>query len=211
MSRTFSYESLADVAEGELVRRLLADAHWRSRLLGLHGIPTDGNDYPEVLLDDLGKKGDIDILVVNPSRPEFATAVQAKRIKVAAQTFQTGKPNRLVAVAELHRQTNLLVELGFWQVFSYAIVVVDSRTNNQGEYRYDGLTTELRTTINDSLTTEGLHQDAGFIRFELAQPIDHYPLGAGTFSTRLLRAPTVRPQPANVTKWVSRVVAERDA
>jgi len=211
MSHTFSHESLADVAEGDLVRRLLADAHWRSRLLGLHGIPDDANDYPEVLLDDLGKKGDIDILVVNPSRPEFATAVQAKRIKVAAQTFQTGKPNRLVAVAELHRQTNLLVELGFWQVFSYAIVVVDSRTNNQGEYRYDGLTTELRTTINDSLTTEGLHQDAGFIRFELAQPIDHYPLGAGTFSIRLLRAPTLRPQPANVTNWVSRVVAERDA
>lgn len=210
MAHTFSHHSLADVPEGELVRRLLADAHWRSRLLGLHGIPTDANDYPEVLLDDLGK-GDVDILVVNPSRPEFATAVQAKRIKVAAQTFQTGKPNGLVAVAELHRQTNLLIELGFWQVLSCAIVAVDSRTNNQGEYRYDGLTTELRTTIDDSLTTEGLHQDAGFIRFELVQPIDHYPLGAGTFSIRLLRAPTVRPQPANVTKWVSRVVAERDA
>lgn len=210
-SQTFSHESLAGVPEPKLVRRLLADAHWRSRLLGLHGIPTDANDYPEVLLDDLGKKGDVDILVVNPSRPEFATAIQAKCIKVAAQTFQTGKPNRLVAVAKLHRQTNLLVELGFWQVLCYAIVAVDSRTNNKGEYRYDGLTAELRKTINDSLTTEGLHQDAGFIRFELAQPIDHYPLGAGTFFMRQLRASTVRPQSANVTNWVNRVVAERDA
>jgi len=124
-SQTFSHDSLAGVPEPELVRRLLADTHWRGRLLGLHGIPTDANNYPEVLLDDLGKKGDVDILLVNPSRPEFATAIQAKRIKVAAQTFQTGKPNRLVAVAELHRQANLLVELGFWQVLCYAIVAVE--------------------------------------------------------------------------------------
>ena len=210
-SQIFSHESLAGIPEPELVRRLLADSHWRSRFVGLHGIPTDANDYREVLLDGLGKKGDVDILVVNPSRPEFATAIQTKRIKVATQTFQTGKPNRLVAIAELYRQTNILVELGFWQVLCYAIITVDSRMNNNGEYRYDGLTTDLRTTINASLSTEGLHQDAGFVRFELAQPIDHYPLGAGTFSTTLLRGSTVRPQSANVTNWVNRVVAERDA
>ena len=211
MTQTLTNESLADIDEGDLVQRLLADPHWRSRLLGLYEFPTSLRDYPQVLHDELGKKGDIDILVVDPAQPQFATCAQVKRIKVTAHTFQTGKPNKLAEVAKLHEQSNRLVELGFWQVFSFALVVVDSRANNQGEYRYDGLNTELRNKINDSLTTEGLHRHAGFVRIELVQPIDHYPLGAGTFSSRLLRAPTIQPQPVNVTAWVSRIVAERNA
>lgn len=210
MTQVLSNESLVTIDEGKLVQRVLADSHWRRRLLGLHEIPDNARDYPEVLHDDLGKRGDIDILVVDPTRPQFATGVQVKRVKVTAQTFQTGKPNKLAAITELHEQANRLVELGFWQVFSYALIVVDSRANNQGEHRYDGLTTKLRAKIDESLTTESLHPHAGFVRFELVQPIDHYPLGAGTFSTRLLRAATVQSQPANVTKWVIRVVAEHD-
>lgn len=211
MTQTLTRESLAGIGEGDLVKRLLADPHWRSRLLGLHGIPTNARDYSGVLHNDLGKKGDIDILVVDPAKPQFATSVQIKRIKVTAQTFQTGKPNKLAELAKLHEQSNRLVELGFWQVYSYALVVVDSRANNRGEYRYDGLTVDLRTKINDSLTTEGLHQYGGFVHFELVQPIDHYPLGAGTFSVRLIRAATIQPQAASVTAWVSRIATELDA
>ena len=211
MSSPYSAESLAEVPEGDLVRRLLSDRHWRDRILRIHGIPENVNDYPEVLHDELGKQGDIDILVVDPMQPEFATAIQVKRVKVSARTFQTGRPNRLAAMAELHRQTSLLVELGFWQVFSYAFVMVDSREQNQGEYTFDGLTSELRATIASAITTTGLHASAGLIQFELTQPMDDSPLGTGTFFSRSLRMPTVQQQPERVTTWVGRVVAERDA
>ena len=211
MNESSTHESLADIAEGDLVQRLLADQHWRSRLLGLHGIPKNARDYPEVLHDDLGRKGDIDILVVDPAQPQFATCVQIKRIKVSARTFQNGKPNKLAEITKLHKQSNCLVELGFWQVLSYALVVVDSRKNNQGEYRYDGLTSGLRSKIDESLTANGLHQNAGFVRFDFVQPIDDFPLGAGTFSSRVLRSATVQQQPASITAWVSGKISEHDA
>jgi hypothetical protein len=202
-------QSLAEIPEGELVRRLLGEPHWQERFVGIHGIPDDARAYPEIPLDGLERKGDIDILLVDPSHPEFATVVQVKRIKVKAQTFASGRPNKLDAFDELKQQTNLLVDLGFAQVFSFAIVVVDSRAQNNGEYRFDGLTPALRDMIGSSLSLDGLATRAGVMHYEIVQPIDDPPLTTATSSSRLLRMPQVVSQPDAITAWVARVVEER--
>ena len=82
--------SLADVPEGHLVKSLLSDAHWRSRVIGLHGIPDDVIDYLEVPLNGLRQlQGDIDILLVPPGRPDRATAIQVNDlILVAGKTWR---------------------------------------------------------------------------------------------------------------------------
>jgi hypothetical protein len=129
---TLREPSLVDIPESELVRRLLTDPHWQQRIVGIHGIPDDARPYPEVSLDGLDAKGDIDILLVAPLHPQFATAIQVKRIKVKDTTFVSGTPNKLEALDELKRQANLLADLGFAQVFSFAMVVVDSRKHNNG-------------------------------------------------------------------------------
>ena len=201
MTGPLSHESLADIPEGDLVHRILSDSHWRSRILRIDGIP-EASVYREVPLDGLGAQGDIDILVSESAIPECATGIQVKRVKVSANTFQTGKPNRVSALPELHRQANLLVQLGFWQVFSYVLVVVDSRAQNKGAFTFEGLTNELRRTIRNAISSGGLHTHAGLIEFELAQPMDDYPLGTGTFFSRIHRMPTPTPQSEAVTKWL---------
>jgi hypothetical protein len=125
----FTSESIADVPEGALVRRLLADDHWVGRVFGLDGIPRDARLFPEELLTGIGE-GDIDVLAVVPNFPEFATAIQIKRVKVSNSTFVTGASNGLRALTELIEQTNRLVRLGFSQVFAFWFVVVDSRVAN---------------------------------------------------------------------------------
>jgi hypothetical protein len=203
--------SLADISEGELVVSMLSEPRWRQLLVGLHGIPDNVRHYPEVQLATLGKKGDIDILLVAPGRPEFATAIQVKRVKVAAATFANGKSNKLDALEELKRQTNLLVDLGFAQVFCFVIVVVDSRIQSGGLYRFDGLTPELRRTIEGSLSTEGLAKRIGLVHYQIVQPMDDVPLNMGTFSAKSLRMPEVAAQPQLITTWVAQVVEQRDA
>lgn len=203
--------SLAEIPEGELVRFLLADPHWRQRLVGLHGIPSDAVHYTEVPLTALGKKGDIDILLVGPGHSEFATAIQVKRIKVSTMTFACGKPNKLDALEELKKQTNLLVDLGFAQVFCFAIVVVDSRVRNGSAYRFDGLTRELRRTIDNALSTEGLASRAGLVRYEIVQPLDFPPLTTGTFFSNALRMPEIAAQPQAITAWVTQIVQQVNA
>ena len=78
-------ESIAEIPEADLVRRLLADTYWRDRFLNIHGIPDRANTYPEVMLEPLGAMGDIDILAVDPNAPHFATGIQVKRVKVAVE------------------------------------------------------------------------------------------------------------------------------
>ena len=102
MQQPLVHQSLASIPEGDLVKRLLSVPHWRERLLKIYGIPDDSVPHREVLLNSLGKEGDIDILLVSASRPDFTTAIQVKRIKVDARTFISGKPNRLSALSELH-------------------------------------------------------------------------------------------------------------
>jgi hypothetical protein len=203
--------SLADIPESKLVRSLLADPHWQQRIIGIHGIPDDARAFPEVPLDGLERKGDIDILLADPLHPEFATVVQVKRIKVKAETFASGTPNRLDAFNELKKQTNLLADLGFAQVFAFAMVVVDSRTRNNGEYRFDGLTPALRDTIASSLSLDGFAERIGAMHYEFVQPLDDAPLTSGTYSGKPLRMPQVARQPDAVTAWVAQVVEERIA
>lgn len=204
----FKESSIAEIEESALVQRLLADPHWRQRILGIEGIPDNVRAYPEVVLEGLGRKGDIDILLVDPLHPEFATAAQVKRIKVKAETFASGKPNKIDELDKLKRQTNLLVDLGFAQVFSFALVVVDSRTRNSGKYCFDGLTPALRDLIADSLSLDGLANRAGMMHYEFVQPVDDVPLTSGTYSGKLLRMPQKISQPEIITAWVARVIAE---
>ncbi len=207
----FEYASLAELEEGPLVNAILADRDYRWRFLAIPGLPENPEVLTELDLRKLGVSGDIDLLAVNREIPEHAAAIQVKRIKVTSSTFQSGKPNKLAALNELYRQTNLLVELGFAQVLSYAIVVVDSRAQNAGSLIYNGLTESLKTTINDALTGEGLHSVAGLTKFEIVQSMDDRPLGAGTFAGLPIRPPGFQTQSAKVTKWVIEMLEERDA
>jgi len=203
------FESLASVSESDLIRRLLADPHWSERILRLHGIPGDVKYYPEVPLSGLAARGDVDILAVDPENPHLATAIQAKRVRVSARSFEPdGRPNKLSEIPKQNRQTSLLVDLGFWQVFSFVFVVVDSRVRNLGGFGFEGLTQSLRRQIDAGVSTEGLHQSAGCIVYELTQPQEDHPLSTGTFFGRISRMPTTQPQSAAVTRWVTQACTD---
>ena len=93
------HRSIADLEEKDLIQQLIADEHWRHRLIGLHGIPVDSVLYPEVPLEGLQDlEGDIDLLLVPPRKPEYSTAIQVKRIKVSDSSFATDAPNNLSKV-----------------------------------------------------------------------------------------------------------------
>lgn len=197
--------SIADIDEGDLISQLLADIQWHSRITGVHGIPSDSLAYLEVPLVGLPgePKGDIDILLVPPGRPDEAIAVQAKRVKISARTFVSGVPNKLGELETLWRQSELLANIGFSRVFSFVFVVADSREKNQGRYSYSGLTKELASLIKARISPQKLDERVGLVNFELVQPLDDRPLGAGTFRGQALRLARRAAQPADVTEWVN--------
>ena len=65
-------QSLASIPEDSLVQHLLSDRHWRSRLLGIRGIPDDVLTIQLVLLVGApgGFEGDVDILLCAKNQPK---------------------------------------------------------------------------------------------------------------------------------------------
>jgi hypothetical protein len=150
-------------------------------------------------------RGDVDILLVVPGRPDLATAIQVKRIKVGAAALRTRRPNKLHELKKGVRQANVLARIGFSQVYLYVFVVVDSREQNAGRISYDGPSSELRSLIRQVISPRGLDQRVGLIHFEFVQPMDDEPLGSGTYGADLVRLAESMAQPPEVTTWVAQL------
>ncbi len=202
-----THTSIAAISEASLIDLLIRDRHWRSRVLGIQGIHSDSTPFQSVPLSGLpGKpRGDVDILLVVPGRPDLATAIQVKRIKAGAAAIRTGRPNKLYELKKGVRQANVLARIGFLQVYLYVFVVVDGREQNAGRISYDGLSPELRSLIGQVISPSGLDQRAGLIHYEFVQPMDDEPLGIGTYGGHLVRLAESMAQPPEVTTWVAQL------
>ena len=200
-----SYPSIAEIPENLLVEHLMSDNYWRATVLGLHGVPADPVILQCVPLNGTpgSFKGDVDILLCSADDPRLATAVEVKRIKVGASAFHVGQPNKLHEFEVGVRQANMLADIGFCQVYLYVLVVVDSREQNAGRRTYDGLTPDLRRIISDTISTGSLAPRVGLFECEFVQPMDHAPLGVGSYSGRLHRLAQPVAQAPALTNWVA--------
>lgn len=207
--RMLKNNSLASVPEHDLVKQLLGDPHWRSRILNVKDIPEGSTLCQTLLPKGPGEesKGDVDILVVPPDHPEFATAIEVKRIKVGAKQFSGQPPNKLKEFRKGVGQANKLAEIGFWQAYLYVFVVVDSRENNVGRYKFDGLNQQLSSMIRQVIKPDSLNERVGLMHHEFVQPVDENPLSTGTFEANLIRLARPVNQPEDLTRWVMKAVA----
>jgi hypothetical protein len=202
-----THRSIANIPESDLIATLLADWYWRQTILNFHGIPNQPEIRQCVSLASLPGQGDgdVDILAWDRKKPESATAVEVKRIKVGAGAFVSGKPNKLQEYEKACRQANRLARIGFWQVYLFVLVVVDSREQNAGRNTYEGATPELERVIVDTITVRGLKPTVGVARHDFIQPMDYPPLGVGAGGIHLLRVATSGVQPDAVTAWVAQL------
>ncbi len=186
----------------------LGDPYWRHRLFHIEGMPREANDFCCVDLKGVppsGGTGDIDVLRFPVGKPELATAIQVKRIKVSAKSLRTGQPNKLSDSQNGVRQANLLSDLGFHQVYLYLCVQVDSRELNAGRFGFEGSTKEIKSLIrtHSSTLAASLRSNVGLCVWEFTQSMDDVPLGAGAFGGHLVRLAKQRTQSYELTAWIS--------
>lgn len=211
MAMTLTHPSLANIPESELITKLLSNIQWRHRIIGIEGIPSNVLALPNISLNGLPNtpSGDIDILLVPPGLASQSIAVQVKRIKVQDDTFRTESPNKLQEIPKGIRQANLLAQIGFAQVYYFVFVVVDSRLRNGGHITYEGLTSTLRSKLDEVISVNGLEPRVGLMHFDFIQPIDDEPLGAGSYRARLKRLATSAIQPQHITDWITEVASRQ--
>ena len=207
------HDSLVDIREADLVARLVADPYWRSSMFNIVGMPEAPRLLQRTELAGApgGLLGDADVILVSPDRPDAATAVEVKRIKVGASAFESGQPNKLQEYEKGVAQANRLATVGFAQVYLYVLVVVDSRVRNDGRYTYDGLTPDLRGAIESHISLQNLDACVGLVTHEFVQPMDHPPLQLGSYGGHLRRLAKARSQSADLTAWIARLLEHEAA
>ena len=201
----WQHASVADIAEKPLVELVINSPIWRWRLLNIAGIDAASTLYPCVQRTGLPRfpAGDIDLLLVPPSRPDHATAIEFKRVKI-----RDGEANKLHEFTKGVDQVNRLAMIGFYQVYLYILVAVDSRATNEGQMSCaDGIGWELRNEIAARISPRDLQPGVGLMQWEFVQSTDHAPLGVGHGGGHLVRLAEPRAQSVEVTAWVARVHA----
>ena len=211
---TLIHDSLADIPEDKLVDRIVTDVLWGREFFQFYGMPSGmvGRQCVSLNTAPGDPKGDIDVLFCAPDLPQQAVAYQIKRIKLGINQLRNGTPGKLEEFKKLAQQTNLLARMGFWQVYAYAIVVVDAREQNaceqnDGKVTFRGLSREMRSKVEHAVSaaTQLFDARAGFGVMDFIQTMDSEPFTVGTHGLHVRRFCQPATQSERLTKWVANV------
>lgn len=195
------HPSIADIREDEFVEILVR----RREAFDVFGLPRNPAYKTRVLLNDApgGFRSDIDVLLCDPKEPRETAAFEVKRIKFGLSAFRADGsvvPNKLREVEKAIAQANRLAKIGFWKVFLYIIVVVDSRGRNAGRVTYAGLSAREKSMLELYLRMDKLQLRVGFNLLDFTQPMDGVPLIVGSHGMHIRRMPQAEKQSAALTE-----------
>ena len=130
--------------------------------------------------------------------------IRSKRVKVSPSQLRSKTPAKLQGLKEAVRQTNLLVDLGFWKVYLYIFAMIDARELNllgDDRQHFNEIKHKIKFAIDHSI--ERLNSRAGVFEVELVQSTDSPPTTFNQAGGHLRRQATVVQQSYDFTKWIS--------
>lgn len=202
-------ESIATIAEAQLLDLIYSDVEFFSAITVPPLTPGPVEYRLRVQPAAVGLPntafGDVDSLLLSQSDAASARAIQFKRVKITADTFHTGQPNKLPELDKVVRQANALVNAGFAIVWVAVIVVVDARQATGGQFQLVSGLGSLVDLIKQSVPMCQLDPSAGAYLLEVIQPVDKPFNESGMFGGQVLRAAKQRPQPAALTAAIARL------
>ncbi len=212
-SQVLYHPSVTQIPEATLVEQLLASPYRRDDLLAIRGIPAGALSQQRVSQTGLpgSPEGDVDILLWKPDRLDQAVAIEVKTVKATLDGIGGDHLNRLAEFKKGVRQANDLERIGFWKIYLWVFVLVDSRLQNGGRITYDGLGGELKHEVENTISIEKLHPRVGLIHYEFVQSMDEIPLEVGSYGGHLIRLAESSEQPVGVTGWVAQRDRESNA
>lgn len=126
---------------------------------------------PILTNEDRKKIGDIDMLICPRNYPNYATAVEFKRVKVETLDDQTAKVNKLQTcrIKGLD-QVDQLRSFNFWKTYLGVIIEDDARRSDSESSLMRSSTGDLEKAIYNLTFDKGLDHYAGVMYIQIIQP-----------------------------------------
>lgn len=202
------HPSLAAMGELPLIQLILSNRLRSSNLVNVSGFPRNPIiDGPFDLRSLPGRPaGDVDLLVWGNRYPHQAVAIEVKRVKAIERADEDGQINKLHELLDGAKQAYRLLKLGFWLVYLWPILIVDSRARNQRAHTYAGLCESHHQTWKLALDRVISETDSriGLITHEFVQSEDTEPTRLGSSSSmHFIRPGVPQQQSTDITDWTA--------
>ena len=119
------------------------------------------------------KPGDIDILICGAEKPQYAIAIECKRVKVEVNTIDNDKINKINDIIEGIKQANSLHKMGFHNTYLGIIVEIDGRNKVSCNTISRGFSNNTYIRIYNFPQRERLKKEVGIIFIEIIQPTEN--------------------------------------
>ena len=120
------------------------------------------------------KPGDIDLLLVNPNRPDKSIAFECKRVKALSIDNYSSKINNVEKIRHGVIQANKYQSLGFHQSYLLIILLDDGRHYNTPNTLFRNTSTDQLTHMYDIPWNEPLNNDVGIIFIKVNQTTSNH-------------------------------------
>lgn len=203
-----SFRDVVAATEHDLVRDGFAD-----QLLSQHiAVPPSVKakyEYrlrvmPAQLGVDVTAFGDADALLIEVGSPQRVSAVEFKRVKITASSFDTDQINKLGELPKAVTQANLLHAVGFAHVWLTVLIVADTRTLTGGK-GYGLVPGKLVQRVIEAIPTDRLVDGVGLTVCEIVQVSDEPANFRGMSGGQLLRHAVEQVQPQALTAAIRKL------
>ena len=205
------FDRLTEIPEDALVEAVFADP-LLSR--GIGAPPSIQSAYYSrfrVKFSDLGLpaelRGDADALLIAYGRPDIATAVEFKRVKITADSFRTDQINKLPELKKAVRQANTLHRAGFAYCWLSVLIVADVRFLTHG-VSFAGPPLRFIEQVRSAIPENSLAPGVGLQLCVISQVSDAPADERGGAGWKLVRLATAQAQPEALTARIYSLFAE---
>ena len=197
-----------EILEEALVTWLFADVRVRTVIaeeLGLSEQVCWRTSVTVPFVQDSNRKpGDIDLLLVDPGRPQTAVAVETKRIKVRPGRDGAQTVTKLLDFSKGMRQANGLLDFGFCRTYLAMLAVVDGRDATDASFAFRGLQPDTMEKVLQTPGWDALRGEVGMLYVEIVQPVSQSVDQAGIIRLSILRDAHPREQSVETTSRIVR-------
>lgn len=160
-----------------------------------------------IISDSNTKPGDIDVLIL-PSDPRRAIAIEVKRVKVVAIDSEAGitdKKNKIQELGAGVSQVNALARMGFSQTYLAVLIQVDGRQRTSENLLFRGPLEETLRCVLDFPRRESLDERVGVVFLLVGQPSGKNLDQAAEFGVCVDHQPAIQEQPVGLNERLARL------
>jgi len=154
------------------------------------------------------KPGDIDLLLIDPAKPDRSIAFEVKRVKAVATDDEVSRVNGAEKIRKGVIQVNKYQSLGFHQTYLMVIVLNDARTKRTPNVALRKANSSNVQRVFGIPWNEPLHADVGIVYVEITQFTGRAIAQTGSFGVCIDKRASMLEQASDFTTKVKKLSSQ---